>query len=192
MGTVTLNEVNRETLFAQTGVIPANVIYTTFIRDAVNATQYAMLFRPTSPNESNERAFRQFVEDTLHALLQVDITKKGDGRKGYVSVLARETNQEVKGGFAHILLDTLTRVGYLNISKEELEQLKLDSEDANAIIQMLLLARELGKKYVNPRLFRKRAHRVNFDSDGFSTEELVKLANLVREQVRLSFDQSSE
>lgn len=180
-------DISSDTIYAE-DVIPAKEMYSVFIPDSdpMSNKTYAMLFRPTMKNESNEPAFRRFLNETIARLVMLDRKQNIEDKKGYEKAYRnrRSGTGSAEGGFAYKLFRVLKDYELIRIPSRQLERLRDDSDKQGLIIQLTLIARELGYLEYTPR---KKPLGGQKQLARMTTEQLIGLINFMRDAAKASF-----
>lgn len=145
-GQLMWEDVNQKTMFKDE-TLPTLPMYSSFIpgHDADDEkVLYVLLFQPVMENESNEEVYRQFLIQTIDALVKLDKSQTEGAKKGYGRAVERTLNKDsAPGSDAYIVMSILKGFG-LPISNDKLNKIRKESSGKSFKYQIMLLAREAG------------------------------------------------
>jgi hypothetical protein len=148
---------------------------------------YALMFKPVIDNESNEIAFKEFVAQTISTLVKIDKKQVDSDKKGYSkAVRGVERGGDRDSGLAYDIFAFMHDEGWMDVSRNRLEQLRVDSIGKGLLGQALLLMRERG--WLTEDFMRSATDTTaSIDVGSMSVADLVRLVDVVRSTVERSF-----
>jgi hypothetical protein len=132
----------------------------------------AILFPPLTTGGSGETAYQSFLSQTLASLITLDKLQKPGEKRGYQEAVNYVKAQSAgEGGKIFQFVEELKNLGALEVSDEELDQLKAETEGKSVGQQILVLAERAGwlKKVGNEPV------KTEKKMEGMTTREMEKV-----------------